>query len=1566
MLGRRRVWWAFVAVMLLAACGRAPDPTAAVKVTEVTATTQTSVKVTFDRAVGQGADRAENYVIEAEDGTRLAVLAAYVNPGATSVMLATAPQQPRTYRLSVSGVSPAGPGAAAIQTAATAFGGSSDNAPIVASAIALNNTQVLVTFAFPPAGKLEEMGPSALNINFYDITEDDPVLAKTPDLTIESIAFADASRTSVILTTEPQKDVEYTVRVTNVLSRAGDKLIDPYNSSAAFRGIPADDTTAPRVLGAVATSNTTVVVYFSEQVTREAANAQFYDIRDPNGDPLPLDASAPDAVTLNEPARTQATLKTLPMLDETVVYTVTVTGVMDMSGNLIDPNANSATFSGISKRGPIDGDVTPPRVANTGSTGNTTVLVTFSEPVQREDAEKAEHYHISANLLDDQGLTTEAVLVVTGASLSVDRTTVFLTTLSQSDIEYTLEVTNVKDLSGNQIAPPERGLDPSALTFVGTPPGGAPLDSDGDGLSDEEEQRGWIIAIRMLDGSTQRREVTSDPGSEDTDEDGILDADEKTYGTNPRNRDSDDDGLTDYQELNEIYSDPAVQDSDDDGLADGLEANFFYTSALLDDTDGDQFLDGDEVVTQNRNALVADMPMFDIAVVGDVQLGLDVRFVAESSSGRRHLDSVASNATLTTSDSRTVGSENASSTEWFINAGAEVGFGYDDGFTFNASVKVEGGYKESTSTTFKQESVRSTQQEQARSMTTEAELNNGETLTREVVGASMAVALQVNNTSDLAFTLSNVEILAKIQDPRDPTRFVPIATLTSDTGASINIGPAPFTRGPFRFSAADPAPALIESLRENPRGLVFEIVNYDVTDEFGRNFTFTAQDVNDRTATLVIDYNGYEPLEVRQVATHSPFDGMGKPIGITMRTALEDILGLEFVEEAEDVALVACLNDVADPSDDTCSAEDRVRIDHSYSTRLITSGPQADETVLWRVRSVMTDTTSGYKWFTTVDLPAGMVRPDDFNDFVTKSGTYFQFIYGQDVDGDGLSAREEALYGSVDTSMDSDLDGVNDDEEIRGLLVGADRADPDSYEPWLVRLSGAPVYRTSASPGRFDTDLDGLTDCQELGQCPIYVYLFDADGGGAATNDTSDPTRVPNLYYDANGRPALAPGVTPAWTITLPADGIVDPGRPDTDGDGLTDLREIVGFAYEAVGAAIGDPFATIWPSTDPTTDTATDPLNGDTDGDGLGDGDEARIGTSAVVHDLDKVLDNDGDGLVNIEEDEGWDVTVEAVGGATSTYAVTSGRNTPDTDNDGLSDREERDLGTDPRETDTDGDGLTDLQEVVGVAFPSDTVNPVRFTDPLDADSDDDGRSDGLEALTPWTVAVVGEAPFAAYSDPLSADADLDGLLDGDEAIAGTNPNKPDGWDTDGDGVNDYREVMVLRGGLYSNPLQADQVVSLEYANMTVLGGCPVREIADADAEYLVKPSFRGLLKLEYPDGTAENLANLIVASEVEEGQTINFINARRYFVVPVGYTFRAFSGPLEAGYVFDGIIAEILQIDEGYVKTNDLGNFSKSYDFPAVAGSYNQKFSGPYEGDTTYDQQCEISISWIVRTYN
>jgi hypothetical protein len=57
------------------------------------------------------------------------------------------------------------------------------------------------------------------------------------------------------------------------------------------------------------------------------------------------------------------------------------------------------------------------------------------------------------------------------------------------------------------------------------------------------------------------------------------------------------------------------------------------------------------------------------------------------------------------------------------------------------------------------------------------------------------------------------------------------------------------------------------------------------------------------------------------------------------------------------------------------------------------------------------------------------------------------------------------------------------------------------------------------------------------------------------------------------------------------------------------------------------------------------------------------------------------------------------------------------DSDDDGLTDDKERELGTDPRNPDTDGDGLLDGQEVNDLG-----------TDPRNADSDGDTCRDGDE----------------------------------------------------------------------------------------------------------------------------------------------------------------------------------------------------------------------------------------------
>ena len=134
-------------------------------------------------------------------------------------------------------------------------------------------------------------------------------------------------------------------------------------------------------------------------------------------------------------------------------------------------------------------------------------------------------------------------------------------------------------------------------------------------------------------------------------------------------------------------------------------------------------------------------------------------------------------------------------------------------------------------------------------------------------------------------------------------------------------------------------------------------------------------------------------------------------------------------------------------------------------------------------------------------------------------------------------------------------------------------------------------------------------------------------------------------------------------------------------------------------------------------------------------------------------------------------------------------GSDNDDDDNDGLTNAQERRLGTDPNNPDTDGDGLKDGEEVRRYR-----------TNPLKADTDGDGLSDGDEVKKYRTDPTKsdtdgdglsdGDEVLKYHTDPLRQDTDGDGLTDGDEVLKyHTNPLKVD---TDGDGLSDYDEVMI------------------------------------------------------------------------------------------------------------------------------------------------------------------------------
>jgi hypothetical protein len=135
-------------------------------------------------------------------------------------------------------------------------------------------------------------------------------------------------------------------------------------------------------------------------------------------------------------------------------------------------------------------------------------------------------------------------------------------------------------------------------------------DTDGDGLKDGIEVMGWDILV--VNKGTQTVRVTSDPGTWDTDADGLSDYREFSelcdQGGNASNADTDGDGLGDYTEAvhgfewdGEAYStSPCMFDTDNDGLEDGEEVvegqDLYVTHANNSDTDDDGLDDGSEVL----------------------------------------------------------------------------------------------------------------------------------------------------------------------------------------------------------------------------------------------------------------------------------------------------------------------------------------------------------------------------------------------------------------------------------------------------------------------------------------------------------------------------------------------------------------------------------------------------------------------------------------------------------------------------------------------------------------------------------------------------------------------------------------------------------------------------------------------------------------------------------------------------------------------------------------------------------------------------------------------------------
>ncbi|WP_175974000.1 Rib/alpha-like domain-containing protein [Corynebacterium sp. Marseille-Q2823] len=333
----------------------------------------------------------------------------------------------------------------------------------------------------------------------------------------------------------------------------------------------------------------------------------------------------------------------------------------------------------------------------------------------------------------------------------------------------------------------------------------------------------------------------------------------------------------------------------------------------------------------------------------------------------------------------------------------------------------------------------------------------------------------------------------------------------------------------------------------------------------------------------------------------------------------------------------------------------------------------------------------------------GEPAPTDPNDPNSKPGDNDQ----KDTDGDGLTDEQEKELGTDPNKADTDGDGINDGDEVDGSKNPFDK-DGNKVKPGE---KGAPTDPTNP-----DTDGDGVNDGDEVNRtdkdgnpAPTDPNNPDTDGDGINDGDEkkdgTDPTSK-----DSDGD-----GLTDDKEKELGT----DPNKADTDGDGINDGDEVDGSK---------NPFDKDGNKVKPGEKGApTDPTKPDTDGDGTNDGDEVT-GSKNNGKPTDP---NDPNSKPNkpskpIVPGPSWPIDPNKPG--------EDGKG-KDSDNDGLTDDQEKELGTDPNNADTDGDGIKDGDEVTGSKNPFDKdgnkVKPGEKgapTDPTKADTDGDGTNDGDE----------------------------------------------------------------------------------------------------------------------------------------------------------------------------------------------------------------------------------------------
>lgn len=356
-------------------------------------------------------------------------------------------------------------------------------------------------------------------------------------------------------------------------------------------------------------------------------------------------------------------------------------------------------------------------------------------------------------------------------------------------------------------------------------------------------------------------------------------------------------------------------------------------------------------------------------------------------------------------------------------------------------------------------------------------------------------------------------------------------------------------------------------------------------------------------------------------------------------------------------------------------------------------------------------------------------------------------------DDDALSDLEEIRAGTDPLSADTDRDGLTDDSELR---LRTDPLNADSNGNGTP--DGSEIYTSVAtsSDGTIMVELTGVGDVAKNARVRTRDEDFrfqniSGQVGPAAEVVSKQPFQIDNVRINSG---LVQESATSSGSIELMhynlakgfnrAAEMANLNAEETDSIATSTSSIFVQINY------------TVWQnSLDTLTDVAIQAVDDgtDTDGDGLTDAQEIagfRLETSTVITTSHLEWDTDGDGLSDAEEV--GEVAERESPEPPPFYTFPSNPNDPDSDDDGILEPDELNMGTDPYDDDSDGDNLPDAWELEN------------DFDPTNENPDGDNLRDDQEVEE-------GTDPF--YFDPtrlIAAKYAIQGALFGDfgETIVG------------------------------------------------------------------------------------------------------------------------------------------------------------------------------------------------------